>query len=144
MEFDLPAVLAGYSKDKLIMEKLDESKRHIKAVGQALFVAFLWSTSRVLIKIGIRENLPPATFAGLRYTLAFFCLMALILLNTNHLIELRNISSFNCVQLTVLGVVFYALTQGAQFVSLAYLTAATLTLLLKLWPLLVAVISNSC
>jgi len=40
-------------------------------------------------------------------------------------------------------VVFYALTQGAQFVSLAYLPAATLTLLLNLSPILVAVISNS-
>jgi len=125
------------------LEKNTESKSHLKAVGQALFVAFLWSTSWVLIKIGIRENLPPVTFAGLRYTLAFFCLMPLILLNKNHLMELRNISSFNFVQLTILGVVFYALTQGAQFVSLAYLPAATLTLLLNLSPILVALISNS-
>ena len=123
--------------------KNTESKSHLKAVGQGLFVAFLWSTSWVLIKIGIRENLPPVTFAGLRYTLAFFCLMPLILLNQNHRMELRNISSFNFVQLTLLGVVFYALTQGAQFVSLAYLPAATLTLLLNLSPILVALISNS-
>ena len=125
------------------LEKNTESKSHLKAVAQALFVAFLWSTSWVLIKIGIRENLPPVTFAGLRYTLAFFCLMPLLLLNQNHRMELRTISSFNFVQLTLLGVVFYALTQGAQFVSLAYLPAATLTLLLNLSPILVALISNS-
>src|SRR6188474_1883252 len=86
------------------LEKNTESKSHLKAVAQALFVAFLWSTSWVLIKIGIRENLPPVTFAGLRYTLAFFCLMPLILLNQNHRMELRTISSFNFVQLTLLGV----------------------------------------
>ena len=125
------------------LEKTAASKSHLKAVGQALFVAFLWSTSWVLIKMGIRENLPPVTYAGLRYTLAFFCLMPLILLNRNHRMELRTISSFNFVQLALLGVVFYTLTQGAQFVGLAYLPAATLTLLLNLSPILVALISNS-
>jgi drug/metabolite transporter (DMT)-like permease len=125
------------------LEKNTESNSHLKAVSQALFVTFLWSTSWVLIKIGIKENLPPVTFAGLRYTLAFFCLMPLILLNKKYRMELRKISSFNLVHLTILGVVFYAITQGAQFVSLAYLPAATLTLLLNLSPILVALISNS-
>ena len=53
------------------LEKNTESKSHLKAVGQALFVAFLWSTSWVLIKIGIRENLPPVTFAGPLHTCVF-------------------------------------------------------------------------
>lgn len=119
-----------------------ESKSHIKAVSQALLVAFLWSTSWVLIKVGIREDLPPITFAGLRYTLAFLCLLPFVLLNPKERASLRTISYYDYLQLIILGVIFYAVTQGAQFVSLAYLPAATLTLLLNLTPILVA-LSNS-
>ena len=119
-----------------------ESKSHIKAVSQALLVAFLWSTSWVLIKIGIREDLPPITFAGLRYTLAFLCLLPFVLFAPKERAGLRNISYNDYLQLIILGVIFYAVTQGAQFVSLAYLPAATLTLLLNLTPILVA-LSNS-
>jgi drug/metabolite transporter (DMT)-like permease len=119
-----------------------ESKSHIKAVSQALLVAFLWSTSWVLIKMGIREDLPPITFAGLRYTLAFLCLLPFVLLNPKERASLRTTSYYDYLQLIILGVVFYAITQGAQFVSLAYLPAATLTLLLNLTPILVA-LSNS-
>jgi drug/metabolite transporter (DMT)-like permease len=38
---------------------------HAKAVLQALFVVFLWATSWILIKIGIKD-IPPIIFAGLR------------------------------------------------------------------------------
>ncbi|MBN1875960.1 MAG: DMT family transporter [Anaerolineae bacterium] len=47
---------------------------HTRAVLYALFVTFLWSTSWVLIKIGLKD-IPALTFAGLRYTLAFGCLL---------------------------------------------------------------------
>jgi drug/metabolite transporter (DMT)-like permease len=39
--------------------------------------------------------------------------------------------------LTWLGIIFYTLTQGSQFLSLAYLPAATVNLLLNLTPLVV-------
>ncbi|HLA42405.1 MAG TPA: EamA family transporter, partial [Aggregatilineales bacterium] len=51
---------------------------HLSAVLQALFVTFLWSTSWVFIKFGL-EDIPALTFAGLRYTLAFLCLLPLVL-----------------------------------------------------------------
>ena len=51
---------------------------HAKAVLQALFVTFLWSTSWVFIKFGL-TNIPVLTFAGLRYSLAFLCLLPLVL-----------------------------------------------------------------
>jgi drug/metabolite transporter (DMT)-like permease len=41
----------------------------LRAILQALFVTFLWSTSWVLVKIGL-EDIPAVTFAGLRYFLA--------------------------------------------------------------------------
>ena len=40
---------------------------------QAVIVTFLWSTSWVLIKLGL-EEIPAINFAGLRYTLAFLIL----------------------------------------------------------------------
>ena len=42
----------------------------LRAILQALLVTTLWSTSWVLVKIGL-EDIPAVTFAGLRYFLAF-------------------------------------------------------------------------
>lgn len=93
----------------------------------ALFVVFLWATSWVLIKIGL-QDIPALTFAGLRYILAFFCLLPFALL-----IQRRPssplISKQMWGQLLVLGLLLYALTQGAVFLALAYLPAVTVSLL---------------
>lgn len=119
------------------------SKLHIKAVLQALLVTFLWSTSWVLIKIGLRASLPAVTFAGLRYSLAFLCLIPFVLLNPTHRKSIQHGFSRNTwTQLILLVLVFYTLTQGAQFVSLAFLPAATLTLLLNFSPIVVALSSG--
>ncbi|MBK7450109.1 MAG: EamA family transporter [Anaerolineales bacterium] len=56
------------------------NKTHLIAVSQALLVTFLWSTSWVFIKIGLESDLPAVTFAGLRYTLAAFCLLPFAIL----------------------------------------------------------------
>jgi len=118
------------------------SKLHIKAVLQALFVTFLWSTSWVLVKIGLKASLPAITFAGLRYFIAFLCLIPFILINPTHRKVLHTLSRATWRQLALLGVVFYTLTQGAQFVSLAFLPAATLSLLLNFSPIFVALSSG--
>ena len=105
---------------------------HLKAVFQAIFVTFLWSTSWVLIKIGLQGSLPALTFAGLRYTLAFVFLAPFVLFNPTHRTALRQLTRGEWGQLAALGVVFYTLTQGAQFLSLAYLPAAMVSLLLNI------------
>lgn len=109
-----------------------------RAIVQALLVTFLWSTSWVLIKLGLRASLPAITFAGLRYSLAFLCLLPFVLVNPAHRAALRALSRAAWARLALLGIVFYVLTQGAQFVGLALLPAATLTLLLNLSPIVVA------
>lgn len=114
------------------------SRLHLKAVLQALFVTFLWSTSWVLIKIGLQASLPAITFAGLRYFMAFLCLLPFVLLNPVHRNAINTFSRTTWLQLTLLGIMFYALTQGAQFIGLAFLPAATLSLLLNLSPIFVA------
>ena len=100
-------------------------------------MTFLWSTSWVLIKIGLRAELPPVTFAGLRYGLAALCLAPFVLLNRSHRLALRNLSQRDWVRLTLLGVVLYTITQGAQYLSLAYLPAVVVNLLLNLTPIIV-------
>lgn len=117
------------------------NKTHLLAVSQALLVTFLWSTSWVLIKIGLKADLPPVTFAGLRYTLAALCLLPLAFLSPVHRQTLRRLSSRDWLQLTLLGVIFYTLTQGAQFVSLSFLPSATLSLLLNFSPIFIALYS---
>ena len=108
------------------------------AVFQALFVTFLWSTSWVLIKFGLNE-IPALTFAGLRYTLAFLLLLPLFL-QRGGLGQLRALSRRSWGQLLVLGLLFYTLTQGAQFLALAYLPAVTVNLSLSLTSVVVALL----
>jgi drug/metabolite transporter (DMT)-like permease len=106
------------------------------AAGQALLVTFLWSTSFILIKIGL-QDLPALTFAGLRYTLAFVCLLPLALQSKNRR-QFNGLSRRDWNGLLALGVLFYALTQGSQFLGLAYLPAATVSLLLNFTSVIVA------
>jgi len=109
----------------------------IPAVLQAVFVTVLWASSWVLIKFGLRASLPALTFAGLRYTLAFLCLAPFVLLNSTNRAAVRSLTRKDWVQLTWLGIIFYTLTQGSQFLSLAYLPAAMISLLHNLVSVIV-------
>jgi len=109
---------------------------HLGAVLQALLVTFLWSTSWVLIKIGLAD-IPAITFAGLRYSLAFLCLLPFAL-RPAHLKPLRSLSRGAWARLVALGLLFYAVTQGAQFLGLAYLPSVTVSLLLNFTTVAVA------
>ncbi|MCB0028601.1 MAG: EamA family transporter [Anaerolineales bacterium] len=109
---------------------------HLQAVLQALFVTFLWSTSWVLIKIGLAE-IPALTFAGLRYSLAFLCLL-LLYSRRQGLGSLRRLDRRQWRQLLALGIIYYGVTHGAQFLSLAYLPAVMATLVLGFTPVVVA------
>ena len=107
-----------------------------KAILQALFVTLLWSSSWVLIKRSI-EEIPPLTFAGLRYSIAFLILLPGMLTKRD---SIRQISKNEWGKLLLLGLVYYAFTQGGQFFSLKYLDAITLSLMLNFSAPLVALI----
>ena len=111
---------------------------HLGAVWQALFVTFLWSTSWVFIKFGL-VDIPALTFAGLRYSLAFLCLLPFAL-RPKHLLDLHSLSKWGWIRLIGLGLLFYTLTQGAQFLSLAYLPAITVNLLLSFTTVMVTLL----
>lgn len=111
---------------------------HVTAVLQAIFVTVLWALSWVLIKFGLRASLPALTFAGLRYVLAFLCLLPFILLNPANRAAIKSLTPGAWARLALLGIVFYTLTQGSQFLSLAFLPAAMVSLLLNLTSIIVA------
>ncbi len=114
---------------------------HLRAALQALFVTFLWSTSWVLIKIGLKD-IPALTFAGLRYTLAWLCLLPLVA-RSGHLAELHRLSRRDWAQLVMLGLLFYTVNQSTQFLALERLPAVTTSLLLSFTPILVALLGIS-
>ena len=117
-------------------------RSRVYAVLQALLVTFLWSTSWVLMKIGLRTNLPPVTFAGLRYSLSFAVLMPFVLGSQRHRSAIRTLTGAAWIRLCLLGLIIYAITQGSQFVGLSLLPAATLSLVLNLTPVVVAALSG--
>ena len=111
---------------------------HSRAVIQALFVTFLWSTSWVLIKLGL-EDIPALTFAGLRYALAFVCLLPLAARPARRA-GLRRLSRRDWARLSALGLVYYTVTMGTQYLGLERLPAVTASLLLSFSPIMVALL----
>lgn len=107
---------------------------HTGAVLTALLVTFLWSTSWILIKQGLHE-LPPLLFAGLRYGIAALVLVPWLWARRK---EVRAISSRQWLNVALLGIFFYALTQGGQFLTLNYLDAIPFSLMLNGSSILVA------
>ena len=108
----------------------------IKAVLLALLVTFLWSTSFILIKWGLAE-IPPLTYAGLRYTIAFLCLLPFAFTNKNKAV-IKFLSKNDWYKLISYGFLFIALTQGTMFMGLLLLPAVTVSLWLNFTPLIVA------
>jgi drug/metabolite transporter (DMT)-like permease len=113
---------------------------HRSATLQALLVTFLWSTSWVFIKIGLQEDIPALTFAGLRYTLAFLCLLVIAIRRPALVSPLRTLSRREWTHLVLLGLMYYTGNQGAQFLGLAALPAATVNLLLSLTAIVVSLL----
>ena len=110
---------------------------HFKAVLQALLVTFLWSTSVILIIVGL-ETIPALTFAGLRYTVAFIILLPFALRQSRKQ-SIRQLTRADWLLLAGLGLAMYTLTQGSQFLALQYLPAATHSLLLNFSSVVVLV-----
>jgi drug/metabolite transporter (DMT)-like permease len=111
----------------------------LRAILQALFVTTLWSTSWVLVKIGL-EDIPAVTFAGMRYFLAFLILIPVFLLSKKAT-PLRSLSRANWLSLVALGFLYYAIAQGSQFLALSYLPAINFSLLLNSSAIIVAILA---
>ena len=110
---------------------------HLKAILLALLVTFLWSTSFILIKWGLTE-IPPLTYAGLRYSLAFLCLLPFALTKKNKT-AIKTLGRSEWLKLSLYGLLFIAFTQGAMFMGLQLLPAVTVSLWLNFTPIVVAI-----
>ena len=69
--------------------------------------------------------------------------MPLVFLNRSNRAALQSLTSRDWARLALLGLIFYTLTQGSQFLSLNYLPAAMVSLLLNLTPLVVGLFGVS-
>jgi len=112
---------------------------HLKSILLALLVTFLWSTSFILIKWGLAE-IPPLTYAGLRYSLAFLCLLPFAFTKKNAA-AIKTLQPRDWLKFVLYGVLFIAFTQGTMFMGLQLLPAVTVSLWLNFTPIIVAVIA---
>ncbi len=103
----------------------------------AVLVTLLWSSSFVLIKVGLRE-ITPMLFASLRYLVASAILLVWVLASGTA--EFSGLSRRDWLLLIALGVSGYTVAQGLQFVGLAFITAISTTFVLNLTPIAVALL----
>jgi drug/metabolite transporter (DMT)-like permease len=123
---------------------MSTEKPHLWYAGIALFVTLLWSSSWILIRWGFdQESLEPVTFAALRYGIASLVMIGWVMSKPEYRTQVTHLGRSLAVRIIVLGVVFYALTQGAVFVALDAQPAATTSLILALTPLLVAMLAGT-
>jgi drug/metabolite transporter (DMT)-like permease len=111
-------------------------KPRTKAILQAFFVTFLWSSSWVIIKIALKD-LPPLTFAALRFVIAFLCLLPFSLKKEYH-DQIKGMKWHAWLEIILLGILYYAITPGGQNLGLHYLPANTLSLILSFTAVAVA------
>lgn len=96
----------------------------------------------MLIRIGLDDrHLPPVTFAGLRYALASGVLWAWIGSSPVRRVAVSSIERRHVPGLVLLGLLFYAVAQGAQFVAIDHQSAAATSLVLSLTPAVVAALA---
>ncbi|HEX5039071.1 MAG TPA: DMT family transporter [Candidatus Limnocylindria bacterium] len=114
---------------------------------QGLLVTFLWSTSWVLIKVGLDDlDLRPLSFAGLRYGLAAAILLPFglrAIARARRSAEHARPDSRLWRLVVIYGLLFVAVAQGAQFAALAVLPATAVNLILSTIPAAVAMLALS-
>ena len=98
----------------------------------------MWSTSWVFIKDGL-EDIPPLTFAALRYVLAFLVLLPFWYFSAARRQE-GKIGKKALGKLGVYGLLFYTLNQGAMFLGLVVMEAVTFSVVLNLTVVAVAIL----
>jgi drug/metabolite transporter (DMT)-like permease len=117
-----------------------QSRSRLVAILAALLVVTLWSSSWMPIKLVLQE-IPPLTFAGLRYFIAFLTLAPFAASASNRRI-LHTISRNTWLTLGALGLLLYSIGVGRQFVALSLLTTVTTRLLFAFDTIVVALLSG--
>ncbi len=122
------------------IETRSSFRTYLMAVLLAIVVTALWASSWVIIKFGL-EEIPPVTFAGLRYGLAAAILIGLILANKESRSAAMRQHRRWWLAVAGYGIIFVTITQGTQFMALSLLPAITVSLILNLTPIFVLLLS---
>ncbi len=105
------------------------------SVLEALLVTFLWSSSYVLVKIGLDQiQIPPLTLVALRYAVASAVLIPLAIRRGSS--SMLGDPKF-LTRIAILGLTGYAVAQGLQCLGLFYLPAVSVTFILNFTPVFV-------
>jgi drug/metabolite transporter (DMT)-like permease len=107
------------------------------ALGEAIFVVALWSTSPPLVKIAL-GNLSPLQLAGVRYFGAFLILVPLLLWRSMKV--LRGLTRGVWMRLALMGLLAFPIGNGLLFWGLETLPATTSSFLLTSIPIFTLVI----
>jgi drug/metabolite transporter (DMT)-like permease len=111
-------------------------KGRLAVLIEASFVTFLWSSSYILVKIGLTQ-LSPLTLASLRYTVASTILITLAF-SKGEATLIKTKKTF--IELAFLGFCGYSLAQGLQCIGLYYLPAVSVTFILNFTPIIVLIL----
>jgi drug/metabolite transporter (DMT)-like permease len=112
------------------------TRDHLTALLEAFFVTFLWSSSYVLVKVGLQQ-LTPLSLVALRYLTATVVLAVIAFRRGEVAFTLDR---GNLVKMGVLGVSGYTIAQGLQCIGLFYLPAVSVTFILNFTPVIVLVL----
>jgi drug/metabolite transporter (DMT)-like permease len=107
------------------------------ALGEAIFVVAIWSTSPPLVKIAL-GNLSPLQLAGARYFGAFLILLPLLLWRSMKV--LRSLTRNAWMRLALMGLLAFPIGNGLLFWGLETLPATTSSFLLTSIPIFTLVI----
>ncbi|TFG48852.1 MAG: hypothetical protein E4H33_03445 [Anaerolineales bacterium] len=110
-------------------------KQKYLAVFVAILVALIWSSTFVIVKIGL-ETLGPLTIAGSRYSLGALALAPFLLLKRR---ERKPVPKNLWIKLILIGISSYTIGNGALFWGLKFIPATTGSFLMGMIPLLVLV-----
>jgi drug/metabolite transporter (DMT)-like permease len=111
---------------------------HLSAFFLAWLVTVIWGSSFILIKLGLDE-IPPLTFAALRYTLGGLILIFWLLVRRQSLIPNIGPNSFGLIAAS--GVAAYTFGQGFLYTGQVYVSALTASFFFSLAPIFVLVLS---
>ena len=110
-------------------------KTRMLSLIEASLVTFLWSTSYILIRIGLKE-INPLAFAAYRYVIASFVLLFPFI----YQLKKGKTGKFNKNSIAIfllLGFTGFFIAQGLQFFGLYFLNSVTVTFILNLTPIFV-------
>jgi len=103
------------------------------ALIEALLVTIIWSSTFVIVKMGL-ESLGPLTIAGLRYLIGSLVLVPFLILRRP---SRAPVSKKLWPKLILIGISAYTIGNGALFWGLKYIPATTGSFLMSMIPLLV-------